>query len=342
MLIIWFANGGGGSGETQLGDDIIGTVLLNMAVFGAMLSYIVQALSFIILRRNLPNIERPFRSPLGIPWRRGDDRHRAGDAVLPVAGPELLQGRDLGDRLVRGRGDLFRAGRPQQAHPLARGRVRDGASDASDPSGPREQRRSRPFQLQRQSPGSSVMASSAYSLDQLKADVKAGTIDTVRRRVPRHAGPADRQALPGGILPRRRDRRDAWLRLPAGQRHRHGAGARLRGGQLGQGLWRLRHEARHHDADASGVARGHGDRARRPGRPSPPRADSALAARDAEGTAGAARQARADGEFRLRARILPVRRDIPLRLGQGLPGPRARPATTSRTTTSSRPPRKRG
>jgi ethanolamine permease len=67
MLIIWFANGGGGGGETQLGDDIIGTVLLNMAVFGAMLSYIMQALSFIILRRNQPNIERPFRSPLGIP-----------------------------------------------------------------------------------------------------------------------------------------------------------------------------------------------------------------------------------------------------------------------------------
>lgn len=67
MLIIWFANGGGGGGETQLGDDLIGTVLLNMAVFGAMLSYIAQGLSFILLRRNQPNIERPFRSPLGIP-----------------------------------------------------------------------------------------------------------------------------------------------------------------------------------------------------------------------------------------------------------------------------------
>ena len=32
-----------------------------------MLSYIAQAVSFILLRRNLPNIERPFRSPLGIP-----------------------------------------------------------------------------------------------------------------------------------------------------------------------------------------------------------------------------------------------------------------------------------
>lgn len=67
MLVIWFANGGGGDGETQLGDDIIGSVLLNMAVFGAMLSYIMQAVSFILLRRNLPNIARPFRSPVGIP-----------------------------------------------------------------------------------------------------------------------------------------------------------------------------------------------------------------------------------------------------------------------------------
>jgi ethanolamine permease len=67
MLIIWYANGGGGPGETQLGDDIIGSVMLNMAVFGAMLSYIMQAVSFILLRRNQPNIERPYRSPLGIP-----------------------------------------------------------------------------------------------------------------------------------------------------------------------------------------------------------------------------------------------------------------------------------
>jgi ethanolamine permease len=67
MLVIWYANGGGGPGPTQLGDDLIGTVMLNMAVFGAMLSYIAQAISFILLRRNQPNIERPYRSPLGIP-----------------------------------------------------------------------------------------------------------------------------------------------------------------------------------------------------------------------------------------------------------------------------------
>jgi ethanolamine permease len=43
----------------------IGAQLLNMAVFGAMISYALQALSFILLRRGLPNIERPYRSPLG-------------------------------------------------------------------------------------------------------------------------------------------------------------------------------------------------------------------------------------------------------------------------------------
>jgi ethanolamine permease len=34
-------------------------------VFGAMLSYIAQAVSFILLRKNQPNIERPYRSPFG-------------------------------------------------------------------------------------------------------------------------------------------------------------------------------------------------------------------------------------------------------------------------------------
>jgi ethanolamine permease len=38
-----------------------------MAVFGAMLSYALQAFSFIRLRQKLPDIVRPYRSPLGIP-----------------------------------------------------------------------------------------------------------------------------------------------------------------------------------------------------------------------------------------------------------------------------------
>ena len=42
---------------------MIGSVLLNMAVFGAMFSYILQAVSFILLRQNQPDIERPYRQP---------------------------------------------------------------------------------------------------------------------------------------------------------------------------------------------------------------------------------------------------------------------------------------
>ncbi len=43
----------------------IGAQLLNMAVFGAMISYALQGASYILLKRRLPNIERPYRSPLG-------------------------------------------------------------------------------------------------------------------------------------------------------------------------------------------------------------------------------------------------------------------------------------
>ena len=45
----------------------VGAVLLNMAVFGAVIAYALQMLSFILLRIRLPDIERPYRSPLGVP-----------------------------------------------------------------------------------------------------------------------------------------------------------------------------------------------------------------------------------------------------------------------------------
>jgi len=45
----------------------VGAVLLNMAVFGAVIAYALQMLSYILLRIRLPDIERPYRSPLGIP-----------------------------------------------------------------------------------------------------------------------------------------------------------------------------------------------------------------------------------------------------------------------------------
>lgn len=45
----------------------IGAVLLNMAVFGAVLAYILQMASFILLRMRFANMARPYRSPVGIP-----------------------------------------------------------------------------------------------------------------------------------------------------------------------------------------------------------------------------------------------------------------------------------
>lgn len=55
-------------GVLRTGDaaTVIGGVLLNMAVFGAMLSYISRAIAFIILRMYEPDMPRPYRSPLGI------------------------------------------------------------------------------------------------------------------------------------------------------------------------------------------------------------------------------------------------------------------------------------
>ncbi|MEJ1960517.1 MAG: amino acid permease [Gammaproteobacteria bacterium] len=61
MLAVWFIAG------AEKGATVIGGTLLNMAVFGAMISYAMQGLSFILLRKNLPNIVRPYRSPLGVP-----------------------------------------------------------------------------------------------------------------------------------------------------------------------------------------------------------------------------------------------------------------------------------
>jgi len=60
MLAVWFAAG------EETGSAVIGGTLLNMAVFGAMFSYVMQGASFILLRRNHPHIERPYRSPLGV------------------------------------------------------------------------------------------------------------------------------------------------------------------------------------------------------------------------------------------------------------------------------------
>jgi ethanolamine permease len=59
----------------------VGAVLLNMAVFGAVLAYMLQMLSFLVLRVRFPHMERPYRSPVGM----------MGAAVaLVVAGATLV------------------------------------------------------------------------------------------------------------------------------------------------------------------------------------------------------------------------------------------------------------
>lgn len=60
MFILWFNMG------VDQGAAAIGGTLLNMAVFAAMFSCIMQVLFFILLRRKLPRLERPYRSPFGI------------------------------------------------------------------------------------------------------------------------------------------------------------------------------------------------------------------------------------------------------------------------------------
>jgi ethanolamine permease len=59
MMVVWYVAG------AEKGGAFIGGTLLNMAVFGAMLSYALQGLSFILLRVRMPHIARPYRSPLG-------------------------------------------------------------------------------------------------------------------------------------------------------------------------------------------------------------------------------------------------------------------------------------
>ena len=49
-----------------LGDSgAFGGVILNMAVFGAVIAYAMQMWAFVVLRKKFPDIQRPYRSPFG-------------------------------------------------------------------------------------------------------------------------------------------------------------------------------------------------------------------------------------------------------------------------------------
>ena len=63
MMILWFAV----KGDTTKSSAIIGGTLLNMAVFGAMISYAMQGCRSSCCASKMPNIVRPYRSPVGVP-----------------------------------------------------------------------------------------------------------------------------------------------------------------------------------------------------------------------------------------------------------------------------------
>jgi ethanolamine permease len=60
LWVIWYL----ARQEGDLGAQVVAAVL-NMAVFAAVLAYTLQAISFVLLRRKLPNIDRPYVSPWG-------------------------------------------------------------------------------------------------------------------------------------------------------------------------------------------------------------------------------------------------------------------------------------
>ncbi len=50
----------------QMSEGVVGAALLNMAVFGAVISYAMVMLSYIKLKHSRPDLERPYKSPLGL------------------------------------------------------------------------------------------------------------------------------------------------------------------------------------------------------------------------------------------------------------------------------------
>jgi ethanolamine permease len=60
FLLLIFVDATGGSTGTA------GTTALNIAIWGAVVSYLMQMISFVVLRRRFPNAKRPYKSPTGI------------------------------------------------------------------------------------------------------------------------------------------------------------------------------------------------------------------------------------------------------------------------------------
>ena len=102
----------------------VGATLLNMAVFGAVLAYIMQMAAFILLRRNAPGLLRPYVSPLGTPGAVIAALLATVTLAALFLNPDYRIG-VLGSRgVVRCRTSLFRPACEKTADPFAGGGVR--------------------------------------------------------------------------------------------------------------------------------------------------------------------------------------------------------------------------
>jgi ethanolamine permease len=61
LIVVDRATAAGGTAAT-----IGGAIVLNIAIWGAVVSYLMQMVSFIVLRRKFPKAKRPYVSPTGI------------------------------------------------------------------------------------------------------------------------------------------------------------------------------------------------------------------------------------------------------------------------------------
>ena len=87
----------------------VGAVLLNMAVFGAVIAYILQMVSFIVLRLRFPRMERPYRSPAGIAGAALALGVAAVTLVRSLLESGLQQGRHRRGHLVLAAASLYYA-----------------------------------------------------------------------------------------------------------------------------------------------------------------------------------------------------------------------------------------
>ena len=107
----------------------VGAILLNMAVFGAVLAYILQMASFILLRVRFPRMARPYVSPVGIPGAALAAVVAARDPGGAVPQSGLQQGCDRRGHLVSAGYRLLR--RLRAAPPGAGAGGEDGGRSAA-------------------------------------------------------------------------------------------------------------------------------------------------------------------------------------------------------------------